>query len=146
MDVAAEANARLRELGYEETDASVERKGAADRFRLGGDLLKDLDYDPDDLLDVVSMLPPKADLLAYRVVLGLPAGTKRGLTLARPEEGEGGALVSHCAWCGAFSLDGKHWFQPNLSQVAGQRLTGAVCPSCFGRLAPDVPYPRNGYG
>jgi hypothetical protein len=57
------------------------------------------------------------------------------------------SFVVSCAWCERLSSDGETWFRPPLwrsLRPAHQRdtaLTHGICPSCFSRLAPEVPYP-----
>ena len=73
MDTIREANERLRELGYEPRDASVTENGSPARLKLSGSLLRDCTAEPDAMLYLLRMLPPKAHLLAYRHILHLDA-------------------------------------------------------------------------
>ncbi len=131
MDAVAEANARLRELGYEETDARVETTRAGDRLRVTGALVNDTGAEADEMPAILRMLPSKAELLAYRFLLGLP-----------PWTASLDALPTRCAWCGSFTTDGRHWFRTNLpAPPPTAPVSGGICPSCFGALAPATPYP-----
>ncbi len=57
-------------------------------------------------------------------------------------------LVIYCAWCGSVSTDRSSWLQieePDFLLHARERdtpLSHGICPSCFSKLAPDVPYPE----
>jgi hypothetical protein len=135
MNAVVEANARLRDLGYEETDARVEATHAGDRLRVTGALVNDTGAKADEMRAILRMLPSKADLLAYRFLLGLPPWTA-------PLD----ALPARCAWCGSFSSDGRRWFRTNLpAPPPTAPLTGGICPSCFARLAPTTPYPSRSH-
>ncbi|MBD0328587.1 MAG: hypothetical protein ICV64_00565 [Thermoleophilia bacterium] len=69
MDAAREANARLRELGYDDDDATVEPNGSPTRLRLSGTLLHETTAEAGEMLALLRMLPPKHHLLALRHVL-----------------------------------------------------------------------------
>ena len=127
MDVAA-ANAHLRELGYSAEDAEVAAQPSRERLRIDGDLLRETSFDADDAAEVLAMLPSKAELLAYRAVVGLPSRSP------------GIRIGTRCSWCGSFSHDGHHWFRTSLPAPPGSHA-GAdadVCPACFDQLAPGT--------
>jgi hypothetical protein len=56
--------------------------------------------------------------------------------------------VVACAWCERLSSDREAWFRPPVwrfflrSRELETGLSHGICPSCFSKLAPDVPYPE----
>jgi hypothetical protein len=122
------ANARLRKLGYEPEEASVAPDDAGARLVVQGTLVNETVTEPDDMAAILRMLPPKSDLVAYRVLLGRPFAP-------------GEIALTRCAWCGSFSKDGRHWFHTDLRPVPAGSASGGICPSCFGKQAPAATYP-----
>ena len=54
-----------------------------------------------------------------------------------------GAPVRICAWCEAACV-AKAWYDSDLVTFAWRidpRASHTICPDCFSRLLPDVPYP-----
>jgi hypothetical protein len=56
-------------------------------------------------------------------------------------------VVVACAWCERLSSDREAWFRPAVWRFllhSRERETGVshgICPCCFSKLAPDIPYP-----
>ena len=72
MDAVGEGNVRLAQLGYVGGDAWIEEVDSPARLRLSGRLLRETIDDAEAMLELLRALPPKRELLAYRILLRIP--------------------------------------------------------------------------